>query len=77
MEQIKEGDFVRVYFEQCPMIHDARVEYLPCATGDSWKLEGRDRSYVVNSFAYMEKLTDKEIQQIKNPPPSTELRWDE
>jgi hypothetical protein len=38
-KQINVGDIVAVNFNgaQLTLCHEARVDYMPCATGDSWQ----------------------------------------
>ena len=52
--RIKEGDKVRVYFENVEWI-DGTVRYMPQATGDSWIIVSADKIHYVNMFARITK----------------------
>jgi len=57
MTKITEGDMVDVYFENVECEFHLKVLYMPCASGDSWRLQRNDRTVVcVQSFAKMVKL---------------------
>lgn len=58
---IEKGDTVNVYFEYADAIFDAKVDYIPCATGDLWHLLSEDGQdiYVMN-FSSMHKMSNHE-----------------
>ncbi len=58
MSKIVEGDWVDVEWENLSSMWLLRVEYVPCATGDSWRLQehvGENRTILVQNFARMIK----------------------
>ena len=68
---IQVGDIVTVYFDYCETIYNAEVIYVPQATGDSFKLLGRDKiscnegkcyngkCYNVQNYNYMVKIEER------------------
>jgi len=53
-EKIQIGDKVDVYWENISSEFNMRVLYVPCATGDSWRLRRLDGTVIyVNSFGKM------------------------
>lgn len=52
--RIEAGDVVNVFFSAHQPLRGMRVEYLPCATGDSWTLIDREGAvFNVQQFDYM------------------------
>jgi len=56
-DKIYEGDFVNVYFNTTDVIFDAEIIYIPCVTGDCFKLKDKNgKLYNVQTYNYMEKI---------------------
>ena len=53
---IKEGDVVDVEFEYAMAIYNATVLYVPCATGDSWRLRDSQGVIYVQNFCTMRRV---------------------
>ena len=59
-DRIDVESVVNVFFDGRPAIWGPTVLYTPAATGDSWRLRGKDgKLYAVQFFAYMEEVTDE------------------
>lgn len=56
-DEIKIGDFVNIYWENITKEEYCKVLYIPCDTGDSWRLQriNGDIFYIMN-FCKMELL---------------------
>ena len=53
---IKVGDNVSVYFENCPCIFNAEVLYIPCQPGDCFTVKNKAGDiYKIQTFCYMKK----------------------
>jgi len=58
---IKIGDRVNIFFENIPALFEAEILYIPCATGDCWKLRTSPSTntyqiHYVQTFSRMDKI---------------------
>lgn len=52
------GDKVNIFWENVKAEFEVEVLYIPCATGDSWRLKRKDGTIIyVNSFSKMEVVS--------------------
>lgn len=62
-DNIRVGDNVSIYFENCPCIFNVKVLYIPCQPGDYFTVKNKAGDiYKIQTFCYMKKINfpDKE-----------------
>ena len=71
--EIKVGDLVDVWWENLTCLHRAKVLYIPCATGDSWRLLAEDGAlFYVQTFCALRLANAvEEIFTSPNTPSAT------
>jgi hypothetical protein len=60
-DQIEPGDIVSINFETVRSLHQVTVLYVPCATGDSWRVRDQEGTlHYIGSFCLMTMVKKKE-----------------